>query len=107
MNIKQLRALARERKIKNYIKYNKNKLEKALNLEISKPNERYEKYCRKQRKTPTPVISINKETDEILRFKSLYSAGKHFKQCSQNIKDKIKSKKDLVFNNQSFLVFNE
>ena len=39
---KELLKIARERKIKYFIRYNKNELEKILGFEISKPNEKYE-----------------------------------------------------------------
>ena len=37
--MKQLRDIAKEKKIKYYKTYKKNELEKILGLEISKPNE--------------------------------------------------------------------
>ena len=42
---------------------------------------------------PIKVIAINKATYEILKFKSLYSAGKNFNINPENIKCKIKKKK--------------
>ena len=56
-------------------------------------------------KNPIKVIAINKSTYEILKFKSLYSAGKNFNMNPENIKCKIKKKKDLKFNDESFLIF--
>ena len=105
--IKQLRDIAKEKKIKYYKTYKKNELEKILGLEISKPNETFEKYCREKMKKPTPIIIINKETGEIFNFKSLYSAAKNFNLNAESIKYRIKAKKDLKINDQTFLVFTE
>ena len=52
----QLWNIAKERKIKYYRKYNKNELEKILGFEISKPNEKYEKYCREKIRKPIPIV---------------------------------------------------
>ena len=76
-----------------------------LGLKISKPNEKYEKYCREKMKNPIPVIFINRETGEILKFKSLNSAAENFYMDAESIKYRINKKKDLKFNDQSFLVF--
>ena len=105
--VKQLRDIAKEKKIKYYKKYRKNELEKILGFEISKPNEKYEKYCRGKIKKPTQIIIINREKGEIFNFKSLYSAGKHFNLNAESIKYRIKTKKDLKINDQTFLVFSE
>ena len=59
--IKQLRDIAKERKIKYFKTYKKNELEKMLGLELSKPNEKFEKYCREKMKNPKPIIIINKQ----------------------------------------------
>ena len=66
-----------------------------LNLEISKPNEIFEKYCREKIKKPISVVIINKKTNEIFNFSSLYAAGKKFGVNPQIIKDRIKTKKDF------------
>ena len=105
--MKQLRDVAKEKKLKYYKNYRKNELEKILGLEISKPNEKFEKYCREKIKKPTQIIIINKETGEIFNFKSLYSAGKNFNLNAESIKYRIKTKKDLKINDQTFLVFSE
>ena len=101
----QLWNIARERKIKYFGKYSKNELERMLGFEISKPNEKYEKYCREKIKNPISVIAINRSTCEILNFKSILSAAKNFNMNPQSIKWRIKKKKDLKFNNESFLIF--
>ena len=101
----ELWNIARERKIKYYKTFNKNQLERMLGFEISKPNEKYEKYCRGKMKNPVSVIFINSETGEILNFKSLGSAAKNFNMNAESIKYRINKKNDLKFNNQSFLVF--
>ena len=44
---KQLFEMAREKKIKYFKRCNENELEKMLGLEISRPNETFEKFCRK------------------------------------------------------------
>ena len=103
--IKQLRDIAKEKK--NYKNYRKNELEKILGLEISKPNKKFEKYCGDKIKKPTQIIIINKETGEIFNFKSLYSTGKNFNLNAESIKFRIKAKKDLKINDQTFLVFAE
>ena len=97
--------IARGKNIKYFAKYTKNQLEEMLGLEISNPNENYEKYCREKMKNPIPVIFINRETGEILNFNSLGSAAKSFNINVESIKFRIKKKKDLKINNQSFLVF--
>ena len=102
---KQLCNIAKERKIKYFKTYKKNELEKMLGLEISKPNEKFEKYCREKMKKPIPIIIINKETGEILNFKSLNSAAKNFNLNAESIKYRIKEKKDLKYNGQTFLAF--
>ena len=102
---KQLWNIARERKIKYFRKYNKNELERMLGFEISKPNEKHEKYCREKLKNPVSVIAINNEMDEILHFKSLLSAARNFNMNPESIKLRIKRKKDLKFNGKSFLIF--
>ena len=102
---KQLWNIARERKIKYYKTFNKNQLEEMLRFEISKPNEKYEKYCREKMKNPVPVIAINRATGEILNFKSLGSAAKNFNKNAGSIKYRINNKKDLEFNEQEFLIF--
>ena len=101
----QLWKIAKERKIKYFRKYNKNELERMLGFEISKPNEKHEKYCREKLKNPVSVIAINKETDEILNFKSIRSAAINFNMNPESIKWRIKKKKDLKFNDESFLIF--
>ena len=68
-------------------KEKKNELEKILGLEISKPNETFEKYCREKVKKPISVILINRKTDEILNFKSLYAAAKKVGVNPQIIKE--------------------
>ena len=78
-----------------------------LNLEISKPNEIFEKYCREKIKKPISVVIINKKTNEIFNFSSLYAAGKKFGVNPQIIKDRIKTKKDLKIEENTFLVFAE
>ena len=102
---KQLCNIARERKIKYYKRYNKNQLEEMLGFEITKPNEKYEKYCREKMKNPIPVIIINKENGEILSFKSLNSAAKNFNLNAESIKHRIKIKKDFKINGKLFLAF--
>ena len=102
---KELCLIARKKNIKYFAKYTKNQLEEMLGLEISNPNENYEKYCREKMKNPIPVIFINRETGEILNFNSLGSAAKSFNINVESIKFRIKKKKDLKINNQSFLVF--
>ena len=102
---KQLWEIAKERKIKYFGRYTKNELERMLGFEISKPNEKHEKYCREKMKNPISVIVINKETGEILNFKSLRSAAKNFNMNAESIKWRIIKKKDLKFNHQSFLIF--
>ena len=102
---KQLWNIARERKIKYYKTFNKNQLEKMLGFEISKPNEKYEKYCREKMKKPIPVVVINSETGDILNFKSLGSAARNFSKNIGSIKYMIDNKKDLKINAQSFLFF--
>ena len=72
----QLWNIARERKIKYFRRYTKNELERMLGFEVSKPNEKHEKYCREKLKNPVLVIAINKETGEILYFKSLICCKK-------------------------------
>ena len=76
-----------------------------LGLKIFEPNEKYEKYCREKIKNPIPVIVKNKKTGEILKFKSLISTVRNFNKNAGSIKHRINTKKDLKFNNQSFLVF--
>ena len=104
---RELRLIARGKNIKNFTKYTKNQLEEMLGLEISKPNEKYEKYCREKIKNPISVIVKNKETDEILKFKSIISTAKNFNMNAGSIKYRINKKKDLKFNDQLFLVFYE
>ena len=104
---KQLCNIAKERKIKYFKTYKKNELEKMLGLEISKPNEKFEKYCREKMKKPIPIIIINKETGEILNFKSLHSAAKNFKLNAECIKYRIKEKKEFEINDKTFLAFFE
>ena len=104
---KQLWNIARERKIKYFRRYTKNELERMLGFEISKPNEKHEKYCREKLKNPVSVIAINKETDQILYFKSLLSAARNFNMNPESIKWRIKRKNDLEFNGKSFLIFYE
>ena len=104
---RQLKAMAREKNIKYFAKYRKNELEKMLGLEISKPNETFEKYCREKVKKPISVIIINKKTGEIFNLKSLYAAGKKVGVNPQIIKDKIRAKKDLKIKEDTFLVFAE
>ena len=103
--IKLLRNIARERKIKYYKTFNKNQLEKMLGFEISKPNEKYEKYCREKIRKSIPVVVINSETGETHNFKSLGSAARNFNMNPESIKYRINNKKDLKFNGRSFLVF--
>ena len=99
--------MAREKNIKYFKRYKKNELEKILGLEISKPNETFEKYCREKVKKPISVIIINKKTGEIFNLKSLYAAGKKVGVNPQIIKDRIKAKKDLKIKEDTFLVFAE
>ena len=99
--------MAREKNIKYFKRYKKNELEKILGLEISKPNETFEKYCREKVKKPISVIIINKKTGEIFNLKSLYAAGKKVGVNPQIIKDKIRAKKDLKIKEDTFLVFAE
>ena len=82
----QLWKFAKERKIKYFRRYSKNDLERMLGLEISKPNEKHEKYCREKMRKPIPVIAINRVTDEILNFKSISSASKNFNMNPESIK---------------------
>ena len=89
----QLWKIAKERKIKYFRRYTKNELERMLGFEISKPNEKHEKYCREKMKNPIPVIAINRATDEILNFKSILSASKNFNMNPESIKWRIKKKK--------------
>ena len=105
--IKELRKIAREKNIKYFARYNKSELEEMLGLEISKPNEIFEKYCREKVKNPIPVIIINRKTGKIFNLKSLYAAGKKVGVNPQIIKDRIKSKKDLEIKGHTFLVFYE
>ena len=102
---KQLWNIAKERKIKYYKTYTKNQLEEMLGFEISKPNEKYKKYCREKMKKPIPVIAINSETGEILNFKSLGSAAKNLNVKPGSIKYRINNKKYFVINGQEFLFF--
>ena len=91
---RQLAAMAREKNIKYYgKKLKKNELEKMLSLEISKPNETFEKYCKQKVKKPISIIPINRKTGEIFNFKSLYAAEKKGGVNPQIIKDKIRAKK--------------
>ena len=76
-----------------------------LGLEISKPNEIFEKYCRENVKKPIPVILINRKTGEIFNLKSLYAAGKKVGVNPQIIKNRIRLKKDLEIKGHTFLVF--
>ena len=100
----QLWNIAKERKIKYYRKYNKNQLEKILGFEITKPNEKFEKYREKLRK-PIPVVVINSETGETQKFESLRSASKNFNMNPESIKYRINNEKYLEFNDELFLVF--
>ena len=104
---KQLCNIAKERKIKYFKTYKKNEFEKMLGFEITKPNEKYEKYCRGKINKPRPVIIKNKETGETLTFKSLHSAAKKFNLNAECIKYRIITKKDLKSNGQIFLAFFE
>ena len=104
ITIRELRLIARIKNIK-YYNYTKNQLEEMLGLKISEPNEKYEKYCREKMKNPIPIIAKNKETGEILKFKSIISAARSFDKNAGSIKYRITTKKDLKFNGQSFLVF--
>ena len=61
---RQLVNMAIEKNIKYFKKYQKNELEKILGLEISKPNETFEKYCREKVKKPISVILINKKNGQ-------------------------------------------
>ena len=103
-NISQLREIAKSRKIKYYNNYNKNELEKMLGFEITKPNEKYEKYCRGKINKPISIIIKNKETGEILTFISLHSAAKNFNINAECIKYRIKTKKDLKSNGKTFSI---
>ena len=102
---KQLWNIAKERKIKYYKTYTKNQLEEMLGFEISKPNEKYEKYCREKLKKSVPVVVKNIETGETQNFKSLRAAAKKFNMKPGSIKYRIIIKKDLVINRKKFLVF--
>ena len=104
LKYRELCAIAKDKKIKYYGRYSKNELERMLGLEISKPNEKHEKIKEKMN-NPIKVIAINKATYEILRFKSLYCTGKNFNMNPESIKWIIKKKKDLKFNDESFLIF--
>ena len=101
----QLWNIAKERKIKYYRKHDKNQLEKILGFEITKPNEKYEKYCRGKLRKSIPVAVVNNETGEVQNFKSLRSAAKNFNMNAESIKYRINKKKDLKINGQEFLVF--
>ena len=101
----QLWNIAKERKIKYYRKHDKNQLEKILGFEITKPNEKFEKYCREKLRKSIPVVVINSETGETQNFKSLISAAKNFNMNAESIKYRINKKKDLKINGQEFLVF--
>ena len=103
-NISQLREIAKSRKIKYYNNYNKNELEKMLGLEITKPNEKYEKYCRGKINKPISIIIKYKETGEIFNFKSLYSSAKNFNLNAESIKYIIKTKKDFKNNGKTFTI---
>ena len=104
---RQLTKMAKEKNIKYFAKYRKNDLEKMLGLEVSKPNETFEKYCREKVKKPLSVIIINKKTGEIFNFKSLYAAGKKVGVNPQIIKNRIRLKKDLKIKEDTFLTFFE
>ena len=82
-------------------------MEKILGLEISKPNETFEKYCREKVKKPISVILINRKTDEILNFKSLYQAAKKIGVNPESISHRIKTKRDLCVGENTFLVIKE
>ena len=107
ITIKELHFIAREKNIKYYSDYTKNQLEEMLGLEISEPNEKYEKCCREKIPIPIPIIVINKTTGEILKFKSITSVAKNFNKNPGSIKYRINIKKDLKFNRQSFLFFDQ
>ena len=101
---RQLKKIAKERKIKYFARYKKDELEKILGLEISKPNETFEKYCKGKIKKPIPIILINRKTDEILNFKSMYAAAKGIGVNPQSISDRIRSKTDLCVGENTFIV---
>ena len=94
LTYKQLCNIAKEKKIKYYGRYKKNELEKILGLEISVPNK----------KNPVKIIALNKKTGEILKFKSIHSAGKNFNMNPGSIVWLINKKKDLRFFGESFLI---
>ena len=107
ITIRELRLIARRKNIKYFNNYTKNQLEEMLGLEISEPNEKYEKCCREKMKNPIPIIVKNKETGEIFKFKSIISAARNFDKNAGSIKYRINTKKDLKFNGQSFLFFED
>ena len=98
--VKQLRKLAKG-KIKKYTRYNKGELAELLGIKINDLtyNGKYQKSI--------SVISRNMETGEILKFKSLYAAGKYFGLNSQSIKYRIEKKKDFVKDDKVFSFFPE
>ena len=98
--VKQLRKLAKG-KIKKYTRYNKGELAELLGIKINDLtyNGKYQKSI--------SVISRNMETGEILKFKSLYAAGKYFGLNSQSIKYRIEKKKDFVKDDKIFSFFPE
>ena len=59
---RQLTNMAREKNIKYLKNTKKMSWKKILGLEISKPNENFEKYCREKVKKPISVILINRKT---------------------------------------------
>ena len=101
----ELWNIAKERKIKYYKRFTKNQLEEMLGFEISKPNEKYEKYCREKFKKSIPVVIKNIETGETQNFKSLRTAAKKFDMKPGSIKYRIITKKYLEINGQKFLFF--
>ena len=67
-----------------------------LGLEISKPNETFEKYCKEKVKKPISVILINRKTGQILNFQSMYAARKKVAVNPESISHRIKKKERFV-----------
>ena len=99
----ELIKFAKEKKIKHYRKYSRDKLQELFELEKKDTNTFYEKYCKGKWKIKS-IIAINSKGEEI-RSKSLYATGKYFNIYPSSIRWRILNEKKLKSKEDSWSFF--
>ena len=101
MSIDDLYGLAKEKKVKYYLKKSKRELAEAVGLDCSGVDFAN---LEKVNKNPTGIILKDEETGDVLRFRSINYAAKMLKVNSGSIFYRLKNGKPLEIDGRFYSV---